>query len=55
MDRGVREGRALTVYTIVDSSTGERISTVRLADKDVQEFVDLVEEQGYHLEEGEEA
>lgn len=45
----------MTVYTIVDSKSGERISTVTLADKDVQEFLDLVEEQGYHLEEGEDA
>lgn len=43
----------MTVYTIVDSESGERISTVTLDDKDVQEFVDLIGEQGYHLEDGE--
>lgn len=39
-------------YWIVDRNTGQVISSVMLEDKNVQEFLDLVEEQGYLLADG---
>ena len=53
MDRGGENVAPVKTYSIVDAKTGQHISEVSLADKDFDEFNDLVAEQGYYLTEGE--